>query len=711
MSVTIKTRPQGAVFSTTGVNATIGALSTDLTLTKATHGLTTDDLIYVSYTSGQTIYPESYLGYFYAYVVDGNTIKLKKPNGTYVQVAGPTGGTVTYYKHILKHYYNALHLPIQYVLYSDTFPNTLDTARTVSSFANDNGYTQVTISGDIKASGSAKKLDWVKLSGGDYDGLYQIVSWSSDVKFTINLPYSSTSTLGGDTIQYYYNNYFLSVRIYGGLDSTHYVNTLTNQLKPYTLITTVKVVPDSSGYVYLNVANYLKNQFDIMKNNSLSDVWPLDLDSFSQFYISIAEYWDVSDGTSVTSTAYQYTYGSTYQPDTVYPYAVNASRSFGSRHSGYMSEYICGDSNNLAKFLTPMQNPKIFPSQYWDISFLNQFGSSVNIKKEYYRNSVLQSTSYDVVPDYGIGVYRNQLTIGAQEDRIDLTEVFYSSITSLASWTNLLVGSLSSGTSWTTGASPSVTTGSSSKALVAPITIIPGHTYSFTITITKGGGLGVPSFEFDTFNSSGTGVEVITGGFATITNSVVSFTATLPASYIGVWIQADAGSTTWTLSMFSYASEYITLSETKTVNVDTCAINADKYIDLAWKNHLGGFDYWRFKAFADRGLDILETRETQKNIFQDWPASYNEFQDRITYETLRVSKQTIVVRAENITQDEANDLFRIKASPVVQMMSSRYGKKTVIVDKDSFVYNNEKEGLQSLSFKLTLTDEMPVQSL
>lgn len=697
MSVTIKTRPQGAVFSTTGVIATIGASSTDLTLTSTSHGLNTDDMVYVTYRSAEFIWPGSYFGYFYVYKVDANTFKLKDKKGAYVQIAGPTGDTLIYYKHTLKHYYNALHLPIQYVLYSDTVPNTLDTARTVSSIANDNGYMQITASGDIKATGSAAKLDWVKISNGDNDGLYQIISYTSDTVFTINMPYSASSTLAGDTIQYYYNNYFISVKIYGGLVSTHYVNTLANPLKPFTLITTINVAPDSSGYVYLNVSNYLKNQVDIMKNNSLSDVYTLDIDSFTQFYISTVDYWDVSNGTTVTSTA-----SGSYTADTVYPYAINASMPFGNRHSGFMSDYIYGDSNNLGKFLTPMQNPKIFPGQYWDISYIDSVGSFVFVKREYYLNGVLQSTNYQSNNSYGIGVCRHTLTIGASEDRIDLTTVLYSIMYGLALWTNT-----GSGTSWTLGASPSVSS-ASSKYLTGPFIFLPNVTYSFTFSVTISGG-SIP--QIDVYTDQ---LESIYSTLVTVSNHVISFTPTIRADNIYIKLtETDIGTPTATITKFDYTSQYITISETKTVTVDTVCSNnfRDKYVDLTWKNYLGGFDYWRFKAFSERGLDILETRETQKNIFQEWPASYNEFQDRITYETLRTSKQTIVVRAENLTQDEINDLFMIKASPLVQIMSSRSGKKTVIVDKDSFVYNNEKDNLQSLSFKLTMTNELPAQSL
>lgn len=154
---------------------------------------------------------------------------------------------------------------------------------------------------------------------------------------------------------------------------------------------------------------------------------------------------------------------------------------------------------------------------------------------------------------------------------------------------------------------------------------------------------------------------------------------------------------------------YVSISETKTILVDTSCAFA--YLDFAWLNNLGGFDYWRFKDLSEYGVDMLGTREATRNIFPTWPRSFGQDADTIRFETSRESAQTIKVRAENLTDTQVNDLFRIKLSPLVQIVNSRTDRRTVILDSGSFQYYKVGDKNHTVEFTCTYTNNLPSQSL
>lgn len=559
------------------------------------HGRVTGNYIY--FVSGQCV------GLWYVTKVDNFTLKISDYSGAsfysflgygtmearYVFTAitpNVSGNTVLGVESLS---WNAVHLPIVYKLQSTLWPtNSVDSARTVSSYANDNGYVKLTLSGTLTAT--VTELEFVKVTfTGGTTGIYQILTWYSGSVVTINLAYTGGITF--TSVQYYYNNYHAKIRIYAGLDSAH---PFTSQ-KPYALITEQKCVPDSTGLITININEFLKQQISILKNDLNKGTLPNNIDSFCQFYISYAEAYDYSIG-GYTLLDFVGSYTNDSVPE-IYSdfekfYAVNADLPFKNQYNGTMGDYV-GAMNgpNLIisplsiGFLTPSIYPVITPGQFFDISFINQFGGETYqlcMRREVLKNGSIVGLFFDNISNYGPGVYRYELTVSAfNEDRIDLRIV-------------------------------------------------------------------------DVSNKS------------------------------------------------------IYLSETKTIAVAGCAFN---YIDLSWLNYLGGFDYWRFKSNSDYGVQIENTTQVRKNIFTNWPKSFGTGADTIRQETSRDSSQTITVRAEYITMDQINDLYRIKTSPLVQIVNSRTDRRTILVDSDSFVYLQQSEKLFSLEFNCVLTDNLPSQSL
>jgi hypothetical protein len=133
---------------------------------------------------------------------------------------------------------------------------------------------------------------------------------------------------------------------------------------------------------------------------------------------------------------------------------------------------------------------------------------------------------------------------------------------------------------------------------------------------------------------------------------------------------------------------------------------------LTWLNNLGGFQYWLFTGRKDYNIDIYEAGVTKTNIFPQWPNSYGPNADTISKQTYRKSRKQEVVRSHAIGRTKAMELGeQIKNSPLVQIVTSRRDRRTVLVDTDSVTLVKEKDKLHSLSFTITYTDDLPSQTV
>jgi hypothetical protein len=136
------------------------------------------------------------------------------------------------------------------------------------------------------------------------------------------------------------------------------------------------------------------------------------------------------------------------------------------------------------------------------------------------------------------------------------------------------------------------------------------------------------------------------------------------------------------------------------------------FIWITWLNYLGGFDYWLFTGYKDHAIDVQETGETKRNMFPNWPKSYGAHADTITKQTFRKSKKQKVIRSQVLTSTQAQEMGeQVKSSILVQILTSRRDRRTVIVDNNSMVVRKEKDKLHTLTFTLTYTDEYPGQTV
>lgn len=136
------------------------------------------------------------------------------------------------------------------------------------------------------------------------------------------------------------------------------------------------------------------------------------------------------------------------------------------------------------------------------------------------------------------------------------------------------------------------------------------------------------------------------------------------------------------------------------------------FIYLTWKNYLGGHDYWLFTGYKDHNIEVIETGEAKKNIFQNWPKSYGATADTITKQTFRKTRKTKVIRSQLLTASQAEQMGeQIKSAILVQIIISRRDRRTVIVDSNSVTVRKESNKVHTLSFTITYTDEYPSQTV
>lgn len=132
---------------------------------------------------------------------------------------------------------------------------------------------------------------------------------------------------------------------------------------------------------------------------------------------------------------------------------------------------------------------------------------------------------------------------------------------------------------------------------------------------------------------------------------------------------------------------------------------------ITFLNYLGGFEYFFFTAKKEYQIDVEETGETRKNILPDWPNSWGLNADTLDKQTFRKSRDSVIVRSQYLTLNQLNALKHIRTSPVVQIMTSRLDRRTVIVDSDSFKVYDESDKLFSLQFKIKFTNNIPSQTV
>lgn len=707
MSVSVINRPIGIILGDC-LAATIDEdYAGKATVNTATpHQLSDGDYVYVRSNI------ENYNGFWTIDVIDGfHFFLLQYPGGP--EVAFIVNADITYCPQESTHGWNAAHLPIVYELESNSFPtNSVSTARTVSSYSDDNGYVNLNLSGSL---GTFEELSFIKITGtAELDGVYQILTKLSTSDVTINLAYSSAYSFASGTAKLYFSNYHILIEVWAGITAGH----TWESLKPYEKAATLKLIPAADNRVKFSINEILKSYINTVNNTLLASL-PNNTDFWCNFYIKYAEAYDVSNGYTITTHEDAFTSDlSSFEGS-----AANASLEFKNQYSGQLSEYLMNHAT--AKFLTLFTIPVLFgcsednPECYQDVSFVNVYPDAVlSLKKVFYLENAEQTTETQSIENTGEGVYRVPLAANCSYDRVDVTlmgQVNPADYTTFAQ--------LSGGGTWTyiggtyplEYINPSGVPNTGRKVYLS--FRAPAGTYLVTGThnnVSDSQGSINAFFLDEDFNVISTGAPSLINigssfggvGGGVMTSSKEIFYVAFAISYVSgtAPIETDFNFDVYDVDV---NQPNVPLGETKTFKID-CGCSKSE-IRLSWLNNLGGFDSWNLTAFKEHIIEVKGTGETKQNILSNWPKSYGSDATTIRKQTYRDTGKQFLVRSQHVTLDELQAIAFIKSSVLVQEVNSRSDRRTVLVDEDSFTEFKEDDKLYTISFIISYTNDIPSQ--
>lgn len=721
MAVTILQRPRGYILestSLTGGDATqYSSNNWVLINVNALHGLVNGDVVYI------TSDIENYNGFWIVEVTTATAFLIYNEEGSADRVEYVANTlNLDVYKSTLEHGWSCVHLPITYKLSNNLYPvNSSDTTRNINSVQDANGYTVLQLSGSL---GSVHSYDFVKITvpnDTDLSGVYQIIEFISPTVMIINLVYEASNNFTSATAIKQYNNYTILVRVYAGLNASH---TWTAQ-KPYELAATLEFTPDSDNEIFFSVNEILKSYIET-RNNLVLGTLPTNIDFFSMFYIETAEKYDDSDG---------YTFGSltssfTSDQGNFEGYAGNAKLEFKNIYSGYLSEYfmdtVSTPMTTTGNFLT-LFDELTFNPNYFDVSFI--VGTAAyKIKKLFYTES---------------GGYIGASTVSIADIdgliRLPIDDVYPVIIFMLYNDDNEVISeqkTIRNLCQFTEAQSTSFNNSALNSGLPLNFTSPPNDTVVTTATLTR---FVTPEPNYKGTVTWNMGIAPFTAGdlvtiildyldatllvaleshtIATVSTSGDSGSFDLPVPEQNIYgfrvryaVHNVGTNSNFTGNVLFDGAEFpVETHVLYTSTIGDCC--DDEIIDLTWLNNLGGFEYFRFNANKDHIREIQEVITTKNNILPSWPKSYGADADTIRKQTKRVSNKAYTIRSQHLTTDQVDAISFIKSSILVQILVSRYDRRTVIVDTDSFIVRKDGDDTKEISFNVSFTDDIPVQSL
>lgn len=471
--VTVVKTPSGHKIVDTTLDATIVEGSGFAVVTFPYHSLTTGDYVYI------TSDIDEYNGFWYAEVLDYQSFLIREH---------AEADNVEFYQEVdvelyrtQPHDWNSIFLPIVYKVTNNRWPvNSADTARTVVSTSDDNGFTELTVSGVLKVEGM-RILEFVKITGmadPDLNSIWQIVEVISPTSIVINLPYSIHNSFSAGLVQYYYNNYQVRVKVWAGLDALH----PWAAKKPYEEMAELSLTPDDDNEVMFSVSDYIKSKVQVKNNLTLFSL-PLNLDAFTGFYIQTAESFDSSDNYSLATNT------SEFATDEFAYYAVAGKLPFKNTYSGDYSDYVL-TNGSPALWLTNATRLLAVEDLYFDISFIKNIRGDFWIIIDKYVSDYLAITEVQVFQDQGVGVYRipivpdtayDSFCVRAHTPGVPDSELPVASLFDICDWSNVTFG-------WVKDAycvwNISVNGNAGESGWLAGTFInTPGYTYEFTVSL------------------------------------------------------------------------------------------------------------------------------------------------------------------------------------------------------------------------------------
>lgn len=556
MAVQVISRPIGHKLSTTQVEGTIydNGAGDAVVYVPGGHSLSDGDYVYIESNI------EEYNGFKYVDATSYDYFKIKNSeNDDFIEFIQESD-TIMYIS-LLEHGWQSVNLPIVYELESGLYPvNQAEESyvpNTIVTYEVSGGNTKINL---IAALTDPVALSYIELVGeGPLAGVYKILSVVEDWSVVIDMAYDATYDFSPYIVVKYYNNYFVTVNVYAGLEPDH----RWESRKPFELSGSLRFIPDSNGRVKFSIHELLRG-YILTRNNLTLGTLPNNLDFHAAFYIKFFESYDTSDGVTVTVENGDETDDST----TFIGYAVNSMMPFKSLNSGFMSDYI-GADGYPARWLTLFDVPTAIIGYFFDLSFINIMnGLDVVVNIEKSTGGITTETEVLTITNPGSGIIRVPFTPESGFDKYCLQALIDGEGDfTLSGFSNHDTG----GPAWTTGSSPSVVTNAGdprTDELYVPFSFVDGAEYqfliNFTITSSIGGSLRISGLDsgFNVVNSQTTSLTLVSG----------TVSATIPLTGNSDMVYLSISATTVTsetidLVSLSYQVESVAITEQICVNI------------------------------------------------------------------------------------------------------------------------------------------------
>jgi len=284
-------------------------------------------------------------------------------------------------------------LPVQYEIQNTKFPtNSDDTPVNITAYQDNGGFVELLVT-----STSTFLVDdfvsWeIVTADGTFTGINRVIDIDTITVLTLDIPFNTvTGSFTSGSIQKYYNNYAIEVRIYAGIDSSHPLSFFD----PTELVSTIKQIPESDNITRVDVSQIVKTKLSAEKNV----IGGNDLNAWKDFYIEFREVFTGSSTSFIDDSANVY-------------HAVYGVLQFRNPNGGNMADFV---SRSFAgEFMTDFQKPVIYPN----ISTLSILLESVNdlTVEQLDKNGATVQSDVLTVTNNGYGLYRIPLTFTQAAD-------------------------------------------------------------------------------------------------------------------------------------------------------------------------------------------------------------------------------------------------------------------------------------------------------
>lgn len=139
-------------------------------------------------------------------------------------------------------------------------------------------------------------------------------------------------------------------------------------------------------------------------------------------------------------------------------------------------------------------------------------------------------------------------------------------------------------------------------------------------------------------------------------------------------------------------------SEAIIIDIERKCTNQE--LQLTWLNSFGGWEHWTFVARKTYSYNMGNVQTIKRDILEDWDTEFIDGQTESEHISLEAN-QSLIVRSQNLTRQQAEAIARIKFSIKVQDMTDEINPVTVIVDKGSIAYTTDQAKTNFIEFRIS----------